>query len=620
MKQKRLLRTLLVALCLLVGANVAWATDAFVQNFTAIGESTNPSDYGFTITVQGTVETGMSATVTGGKLVLVAGGNGNSRGYDAKATFDPISVQNEITFTCTWATGNCSGNNNSDGTAGSFSQLSLGDGSHTAIEIKYAGKDKYLMVNGTKVKENVNQNQTYNVSATLNMNTKKITALSIGTEYSISEAIDFNSADATSISVFTFSHRARASTWTNTSSIDDVSITYEEKLDAVESFVVNYKYNDATIASENIDVDGLKIGNSYTVPFRMYVSKDGVLYKTSKNSSDYYRDAITLSLNTVVNKNLSSVDIDGGTLVLLEDLDDTDGENASIRASYGKCYNNKSYTSSVTLSPGIYKFIIKAQNKGRGSSIKVGETTLCGIGDINADKGTWTDKEFTDVSIPTAGKVSLAKGSNNTIDCYDIIIAIRTGDYTVSKEISAAGWATYCSPYALDLANATNLTDAYIVTGGESGVLAKTSVKNSTVPANTGLLLKGDAGTATIPVVASSTTDVTSNILKGVTADTQIDAGTGWVLMGSPSLGFYQNSNAFTVGANTAYILVSVLPAPTGPARASYLLFGDDVTGISQVTNAAPKVGNAVYNFNGQRVNQPTKGLYIIDGKKVAVP
>ena len=190
----------------------------------------------------------------------------------------------------------------------------------------------------------------------------------------------------------------------------------------------------------------------------------------------------------------------------------------------------------------------------------------------------------------------------------------------VSKTISSAGWATYCSPYALNLANATGLTDAYIVTGGSNGVLTKTSVKDGTVPANTGLLLQGDEGPVTIPIVGSSSKDVSTNKLVGVTAETNIDAETGWVLMGSPKLGFYQNTADFTVGANTAYILVSDLPIPSAPgaARASYLLF-DDMTGISQVAGGEVKTNGVIYNLNGQRVSNPTKGIYIIDGVKVAI-
>lgn len=195
---------------------------------------------------------------------------------------------------------------------------------------------------------------------------------------------------------------------------------------------------------------------------------------------------------------------------------------------------------------------------------------------------------------------------------------IKLCETSVSKTISNAGWATYCSPYALDLSNATGLTGAYIVTGGENGVLTKTPVMNGTVPANTGLLLKGNEGTATIPVVASGdASNVTGNKLVGVTAETKIDANTGYVLLKENNvLRFYKNNNDFTLGANTAYLPVNF--DQTVAARASYLLF-DDMTGISQVAGSEVKKNGAIYNLNGQRVSNPTKGIYIIDGVKVAM-
>lgn len=184
-----------------------------------------------------------------------------------------------------------------------------------------------------------------------------------------------------------------------------------------------------------------------------------------------------------------------------------------------------------------------------------------------------------------------------------------TYEPTVSKAISSAGWATYCSPYALDLANATGLTDAFIITGGAGGVLTKTSVKSGTVPANTGLLLKGDEGTATIPVVASSSTNVSANKLVGVTAETVLDLddnddGTAdksvYVLLKENDvLGFYQTTTtSFTVGANTAY-----LPSDFagGAARSAY--FFDSITGVEAVdaaAEAAQKDGKFV--INGQLV------------------
>ena len=191
--------------------------------------------------------------------------------------------------------------------------------------------------------------------------------------------------------------------------------------------------------------------------------------------------------------------------------------------------------------------------------------------------------------------------------------------YKETKTITAAGWATYCSPYALDLEHATGLTDAYIVTGGDGSVLAKTSVKGGTVPANTGLLLKGDAGTATIPVVANSSTDVSANKLVGKTESYVLAANGGYVLMNDATngLGFYKNNKAFTVGANTAY-----LPAGFDGTGAPVFYLFDAIggtTGIEAVNGSEFTANGEYYNLAGQRVAQPTKGLYIVNGKKVVV-
>lgn len=126
---------------------------------------------------------------------------------------------------------------------------------------------------------------------------------------------------------------------------------------------------------------------------------------------------------------------------------------------------------------------------------------------------------------------------------------------TVSKTITSAGWATYCSPYALDFSSTiTNLEAAYIVTGASGDVVSLTEVEG-TVPAETGLLLKGN-GDCVIPVVASSTTDVSANKLIGKTAEYTLPAGEGYVLLKENGvIGFYMNPDAaFTVGANTAYL------------------------------------------------------------------
>ena len=203
-----------------------------------------------------------------------------------------------------------------------------------------------------------------------------------------------------------------------------------------------------------------------------------------------------------------------------------------------------------------------------------------------------------------------------TIDRNTYTTSIVVRRPVVSKAISSFGWATYCSPYALDLEHATGLTDACIVTGGAGGVLAKTSVKNGTVPANTGLLLKADEGTATIPVVASSSTNVSGNLLVGKTEAYNLAANDGYVLLnGGNGFGFYKNNNAFTVGANTAY-----LPAGFASDGARiFFSFDDDVTAINEAKSQQPTAIGQFFDLQGRKVAQPAKGLYIVNGKKVVI-
>lgn len=209
----------------------------------------------------------------------------------------------------------------------------------------------------------------------------------------------------------------------------------------------------------------------------------------------------------------------------------------------------------------------------------------------------------------TAGDVIVSLGKNV------VLKTIKLCETSVSKTITDAGWATYCSPYALDFSGVSGLT-AYIITGATGSTLNLTKVND--VPANKGVLLEGAAGDYDIPVVASSSTDVSANKLEGVISETPgVDAGI-YVLMNIDSkVGFYKTLNAFTVGANTAYLPSNFAGSGSGDARAFYL-FDEDATGINAVSTTKAETGD-YYNLAGQRVAQPTKGLYIVNGKKYVV-
>ncbi len=259
----------------------------------------------------------------------------------------------------------------------------------------------------------------------------------------------------------------------------------------------------------------------------------------------------------------------------------------------------------------LYARVHVGNTNGGTLTLKAGETTFAsktfGNGNNQSLEADFALTGTTDL------KIDYYAGNASGLDYLYIV---KTSDTpSIPKSMTSAGWATFCSPYALDFSSSiANLTDVYIVTGATGSTLNLTSVKGGTVAANTGILLQGTAGTITIPVVASGTDYSSTNKLKGVTSATAKDENSIYVLMGSPAVGFYKNAEAFTVGANTAYLNVSDFSF--GSAREFFLI--DETTGINQVETVKLSV-EGYYNLNGQRVAQPTKGLYIVNGKKVVI-
>ena len=205
------------------------------------------------------------------------------------------------------------------------------------------------------------------------------------------------------------------------------------------------------------------------------------------------------------------------------------------------------------------------------------------------------------------GTFNTVQAGNATFGLYrydTMLRTIKVYSPAPTVTITAAGYATYCSPYALNF-EGTGLT-AYRATVADKYV-SFTPV--TSVPAGEGVLLKGDAGSYNIPTIASAS--AIENAFIGVTEETTAPVGS-FVLMGSPKVGFYKTKSAFTVGAHTAY-----LPASVAEGR-SFIGFDDETTGISSLTTSSKSEGS-IYNLNGQRVQKAKKGLYIQNGKKFVV-
>ena len=392
--------------------------------------------------------------------------------------------------------------------------------------------------------------------------------------------------------------------FTGTATIDGTTYTVKAPCGQINALKVEYKDGGTTIKEEHIDVTGLKVGASYTVPFRMYVEKDGALYQTTKNGSNpWYGDVVTLAYNTTVTKTVTPVDLGGGTLELLEDLDDSGDNGASTRASNCSAYINKGYTSASNLPAGKYKFIFRVENiNDRDSYIKVGDTEVYRTKSMA--KGAWNDIELNDVIIPADGALTLAK-SGSAYDGYDILIAIRTGDAVVNIT-PANAWSTYVTPYALDFSDVEGGLKAYVATAAAAGKVTLDPV--GAVPAGTPLMLVGTASTEyTVPVIAPVSAPETNMFRAGDgTTEFNAESTTSYDYILFTDGKFYRIATDTTVPVGKAYLHCT--SDPTTPlARELRISFGDNITGIEQIDNGQLTIDNS------------QDGKFIENGKLVIV-
>ena len=195
--------------------------------------------------------------------------------------------------------------------------------------------------------------------------------------------------------------------------------------------------------------------------------------------------------------------------------------------------------------------------------------------------------------------------SRTSVKVYPAIAPVTIGEY---------GWATFSSNEALDFSAVKGLT-ANIVTGHTGSAITKEAVKDT--PANTGLLLSGEAGNYEIPVIASSTTNVSANLLKaGTGAAVSAESGkTKYVLGVTAGKAEFQkiNTTAATVPTGKAYLEFNEA------IEARSLDIDEGGTTAIDVISKKQDVSGEYYDLQGRRVAQPKKGLYIVNGKKVII-
>jgi hypothetical protein len=134
-----------------------------------------------------------------------------------------------------------------------------------------------------------------------------------------------------------------------------------------------------------------------------------------------------------------------------------------------------------------------------------------------------------------------------------------------------------------------------------------------TAPAGTPLILIGTAGTEYNVPEINTPAALGTNLLKAGDGTTIFDGSTFDYILYTD--GKFHQIISGKVPVGKAYLHCDSDP---GTSSAAYLTFNiGNLTGISTVKNNED-VKN-VFDLQGRKVAQPTKGLYIVNGRKVIV-
>ncbi|MBR1505854.1 MAG: hypothetical protein IJ614_07075 [Prevotella sp.] len=355
-----------------------------------------------------------------------------------------------------------------------------------------------------------------------------------------------------------------------------------------------------------------------------YVEFTGYTTSDKANATTTVRPVCALSW-TQDYTNLTSAAGNGPQALQLSSTSFTIGETDFYNiVSYGESSTAVSVNTNVGLNTksGFY-FRTNGANSGilRNSggdgyigiqNLKVGDYIVVNSMNavLSADKGVTFQEGMSTVSeyyfLATATEASIVV----PVGTYNYIKTISVYSTSIPATITAAGWSTLYTDYALDFSGVDGLT-AYTATCDGSKV---TLTKVENVPAGTGVVLKGAANTYDIPVIASSAT--AKGDLKGSTTETKTyDTANNYyyLALNGKEAQFKKLAEGGSIAAGKAYLQLSISGAP------SLNIDLGGTTGINAVQGSEFTVNGEYYNLAGQRVAQPTKGLYIVNGKKVVV-
>jgi len=328
---------------------------------------------------------------------------------------------------------------------------------------------------------------------------------------------------------------------------------------------INYKMLDVTVQSDNVENDGSYI-------FRTLVSESKSLGEED-GSGDGAAWSPFVDLRYCDYSNVKVGDI---IRIAYSVTENKEGQ-IQLQNNWGK-YGDGDATDKGGLS-------------GTGS---VDFTITAEMLNIMKETGSERDNNF------------VLKGKNTTITGVSLITYSTPAGYR-PVYIPTSGYATFYGKSTLALPDGV---EAYYVSATTSETATLTPISN--IPANQGVILKGNEGICQLYTTTDDAASVNDNKLVGAINRTQItDASKKYVLYNNNGTPEFRKITADTyLDAYKCYLSTAAF------ARLS-IIFDDNYTTGIETINHETVTGNLYYDLSGRRVANPTKGLYIINGKKV---
>ena len=205
------------------------------------------------------------------------------------------------------------------------------------------------------------------------------------------------------------------------------------------------------------------------------------------------------------------------------------------------------------------------------------------------------------------------------------------GVYTITADCDSYSWndptivtvpvtmtypyATFSSKYALDFTNVTYVRAYQASMSGTKVLMTRVSGK---VPANTGLFLARQEGgdSEEIPTTIC-TTELTGNLMKASTGEPVVSNNLYSLVKRGDDYGFAKVASGYTWAEGKAYLET---PAEVNAPSLGFSMDDDETTTIHSINIANnPAEDGMMYNLEGKRIDQPSKGVYIVNGKKVII-